>query len=243
MDFSVSDRDHVERLELANAELERTNGELESFAHLVAHDLKTPLQVVAGYLELLKERAAGQLDERGCSYLAEATRGTARMEQLIDDLLATALSPNIDSTKETVDLSALFSEALLDYFPAPSSEATSITIGPLPSVRGNAMMLRRLFVNLVSNAVKFHRPGAPAVVEVDAVEGNNECTIRVSDNGVGVPAEERDAVFGMYRRLDRRVPGTGVGLAICERIVVAHHGRIWIEDGTNGGTRVCFTLP
>jgi signal transduction histidine kinase len=246
MDVTVSDPTHIERLEITNAELERTNRELEAFVHLIAHDLKTPLQVVSGFLELLHERSAQHLDATSSSYLTEAKRGAARMEHLIDDVLSAALSPNVESTKEPVDLRALFNEALVDYFPMPSSETVTVTVGTLPTVEGSPMMLRRLFVNLVSNALKFHRPDTAAVVVVDAVdaaEGAGECTIRVTDNGIGVPIDARDSVFAIYRRLDRSIPGSGIGLAICQRIVLAHRGRIWIEEGIDGGTRVCFTLP
>ena len=243
MDSTASDPDRVERLEAANADLERTNRELESFAYLVAHDLKTPVQVVAGFLDLLQERSAETLDEKSASYLAEARGGAARMEQLIDDLLVSALSPNVDATKEPVDLSRLCSEALAEHFPALSPAAVRIGVGPLPTVQGSPPMLRRLFVNLVSNAVKFRRPDTATVIEVDAIDGVGECTFRVTDNGIGVPVEDRDIVFAMYRRLDSGVPGSGVGLAICQRVVQAHRGRIWIEDGIDGGTRVCFTLP
>ena len=243
MDPTVGDGDRVERLESANADLERTNRELQSFTYLVTHDLKTPLQVISGFLDLLQERSGSKLDERSAFYLSEARRGAARMELLISELLSSALSPSVDETKESVDLSALFGEALVDDFPADTSVYTSVTIDPLPRVEGSPMMLRRLFVNLVSNAIKFQRSDTAAVVRIDAISNSDECTIRVTDNGIGVPAEERAAVFAMYRRLDKAVSGSGVGLAICERIVHAHRGRIWIEDGIDGGTRVCFTLP
>ena len=243
MDPTVSDGDRFERLEAMNADLERTNRELQSFTYLVTHDLKTPLQVISGFLDLLHERSGAQLDERSALYLSEARRGAVRMELLIDELLSSALAPNVDETKESVDLRSLFSEALVDDFPTDTSDYASVTIDPLPTVEGSPMMLRRLFVNLVSNAIKFHRPDTPATVHIDAVTGAGECTIRVTDNGIGVPAEERDTVFAMYRRLDKAVSGSGVGLAICQRIVVAHRGHIWIEDGTDGGARVCFTLP
>ena len=243
MDFAVNDQGSVERVETRTAELERTNEELEAFAHLVAHDLKTPLQVVSGYLELLHERTENQLDATSAGYLEEATRGAAKMEQLIDDMLSSALAPTIDATKETVDLNALFTEALLDYFPSVESQAANVTIGVLPTVVGSPMMLRRLFVNLISNAIKFHRTDTGAVVEVSSSDGHDDCTIRVTDNGRGVPVDEREVVFAMFRRLDHDLPGSGIGLAICHRIVLAHRGRIWIEDGIDGGASVCFTIP
>ena len=243
MEPTVNDGDRVERLQTANADLERTNRELQSFTYLVTHDLKTPLQVISGFLDLLEDRSGAQLDERSAFYLAEARRGASRMELLIDELLSSALAPSVDETKESVDLSSLFSEALVDNFPAQTSDYASVTIDPLPTVVGNPMMLRRLFVNLVSNAIKFHRPDTTAVIRIDATGGSDECTIRVTDNGIGVPEDKRDAVFAMYRRLDKAVSGSGVGLAICQRIVQAHRGRIWIEDGDDGGARVCFTLP
>ena len=165
------------------------------------------------------------------------------MEQLIDNMLSSALAPTIDLMRDTIDLNALFSEALIDYFPSRSSEAANVTIGELPTVVGSPMMLRRLFVNLISNAIKFHRSDTVALVEVDSIAGRDECTIRISDNGRGIPVDERDVVFAMFRRLDHDVQGSGIGLAICHRIVLAHRGRIWIEDGIEGGTRVCFTIP
>ena len=232
-------------LEAEHIDRDRVHRELEAFGHLVAHDLKSPLQVIAGFLELLQDHSADQLDDLARSYITEARRGAARMQMLIDDLLMTALTAEPAGARQPVDLEGVFAEALSDCLPAAGVTDVQVNIGPLPRVKGDAFMLRRLFANLVSNALKFQRRGIAPLVSIDAVETAGVWTVRVTDNGIGIAEEHRDEVFTMFKRIGEAadVPGSGIGLAICQRIVTAHGGTIWISDGQDGGAQVCFTLP
>jgi light-regulated signal transduction histidine kinase (bacteriophytochrome) len=232
-------------LDAEHIDLDRVHRELEAFGHLVAHDLKSPLQVIAGFLELLQDHSNDQLDDLARSYITEARRGAARMQLLIDDLLMTALTAEPTRARQPVDLEGVFAEALADCLPAAGVSDADVRVGALPHVDGDAFMLRRLFANLISNSLKFRRRGVIPSVEIDAVPTEGGWTVRVTDNGIGVRAEHRDEVFTMFKRVGEAedAPGSGIGLAICQRIVTAHGGRIWIGEGHDGGAQVCFTLP
>lgn len=242
---TVGEADGREQLDLAHDELRRANHELEAFAAVVSHDLKSPLQVVSGFLELLQARSANDLDETARSYIDEARRAAARMDDLIDGLLTHARAGSGGIAHERVDLHPIVADALSDSVGSTPVLDPTIEVGPLPSVEGNAPMLRQLFANLIGNALKFRRPDRVPCVVIDALDDERHCVVRVTDNGMGVPSEQRHAVFAMFTRLDhgREVAGAGIGLAICERIVADHGGSIWIADGIDGGAQVCFTLP
>lgn len=232
------------RLEQDNAELTRSNRELEEFAYVASHDLKSPLLVVTGFLELLQSTKMQQLDDDARLYIEAALRGTVRMEQLIDDLLMYSLAGRSDHNRGWVDLGEIMSQVLLDWDDVVQSARADVRVEPLPSVRGDATLLRQLLENLLSNAVKFARPGIDPVIEITAQRRPGEWIVGVADNGIGVPVEDRDAIFTMFSRLAQSTdrPGSGIGLAICHRVVQAHGGRIWVEDGTAGGARLCFTV-
>jgi light-regulated signal transduction histidine kinase (bacteriophytochrome) len=230
---------------VSNAELARSNRELEQFAYVASHDLKAPLVVVAGFLELLRSTKGDQLDEDGRMYVDAALRGAARMDQLIDDLLAFSRVGRVDHQSDWADLAAVVAQLLVDWESAVSEAGAVVHVGTLPSVLGDATLLRQLFENLFSNAVKFRRPSVDAVIEITSERRHCEWLVSVSDNGIGVPYEHRDSIFTMFSRLTQSadLPGCGIGLAICQRVVQAHGGRLWVEDGIAGGAKVCFTLP
>jgi light-regulated signal transduction histidine kinase (bacteriophytochrome) len=242
---AMSNADMRGRLEQVNAELARSNRELEEFAYVASHDLKSPLIVVSGFLELLKRTKAEQLDEDAHGYVDAAMRGASRMQQLIEDLLTFSRVGRTDHASEWVDLNAIVAQLLMDWESAVRDAGGNVHVGPLPSVLGDATMLRQLFENLVSNSIKFRRPGVDLVIEITAERRRGEWLVRVSDNGIGIPAEHRESIFTMFSRLEQSTdrPGSGIGLAICHRVVQAHGGRLWVEDGTAGGAQMCFTLP
>jgi PAS domain S-box-containing protein len=227
------------QLEQRNAELERSNRELEQFASIVSHDLKSPLQVVRGFVELLGRDA----DDDTQTYVNAALRGASRMDRLIDDLLAYARAGQRPATYVPVDLDTIAAEVVADSAAIIDETGAALTVEPLPTVIGDPTQLRQLLQNLVTNAIKFHGPDAAPSVTVSSSDGGDEWTIVVEDNGIGIAPEHRDEIFNMFTRLqhgDR--PGSGIGLAICARVVANHGGRIWVEDNEPRGTRVHVTL-
>ena len=232
-------------LEQRNAELERSNRELEQFASIVSHDLKSPLQVVRGFVELLGRQAETNPDQATevQTYVAAALRGAARMDRLIDDLLAYSRAGQRPAELVPVDLDIIASEVLADSAGLISETEAVVTVGPLPTVPGDPTQLRQLLQNLITNAIKFRRPGVTPEVSVTATSADDHWTIDVTDNGIGIDAEHREEIFAMFTRLhhgDR--PGSGIGLAICARVVANHGGSIWAEAGQGEGSRLRFTL-
>jgi signal transduction histidine kinase len=233
------------RLERDNAELSRSNRELEEFAYVASHDLKSPLLVVTGFLELLQKTKAEQLDDDARMYVDAALRGAARMEQLIDDLLRFSTVGRNDHNRDLVDLGVIASQLVDDWASAVREANAGVHISPLPRVLGDATLLRQLLENLFSNSMKFRRPGVELIVDIRSERRGGEWLVCVTDNGIGIPYEDRESIFTMFSRLAQSMdrPGSGIGLAICHRVVQAHGGRLWVEDGTAGGAQVCFTLP
>jgi signal transduction histidine kinase len=230
-------------LEQRNEELERSNRELEQFASIVSHDLKSPLQVVRGFVELLGREVGKVSVSELQTYASAALRGAERMDQLIDDLLAYSRAGQRPTSFVPIDLNELMDEVLADSARLAADADASITIETLPTVTGDYTQLRQLLQNLVSNAVKFRRPNVTPEVSVRASGDSLEWTICVEDNGLGVDVGDREEIFEMFTRIhqgDR--PGSGIGLAVCARVVANHGGRIWVEDGMDGGSAFCFTL-
>lgn len=242
---AMSNADMRSPLEEHNAELARSNRELEEFAYVASHDLKSPLFVVSGFLELLKRTKAEQLDNEACAYVDAALRGAARMDQLIEDLLAFSRVGRNEHESELVDLDAVVAALVLDWDGALLEAGAKVRVGPLPEVMGDATLLRQLLENLLSNSVKFRRPDVDPVIDITSERRQGEWLTCVTDNGMGIPAEHRESVFTMFSRLKHStdIPGSGIGLAICYRVVQAHGGRLWVEDGAAGGAQLCFTLP
>ena len=222
-------------------ELQRSNVDLERFAFVAAHELVAPLAVVSGAVETVRARFAGP-DETAQAVLAAAADGCRRMRALIEDILdlSRAGRGSLDETVDTHVLVADVCEELRDSLAATGSQ---VVYDGLPLVAGDAAQLRLVFRNLVANALKFGRPGVPPVVEVDATRAGDGWRFCVSDNGVGIAAAERETVFDLFARSDTTVPGSGIGLAICRRVVERLGGRIWIEGRDEPGTAFCFTLP
>jgi PAS domain S-box-containing protein len=231
-------------LHTRNAELERSNEELTTFAYVASHDLSEPLRVISGHVELLSRRYAGRLDEDADRYISFAVDGCNRMRDLIQDLLRYSRSGRVLRTGP-VDLRAVVATATADLAQAVLDAGGSVEVdGELPVVTGDAGQLSQVMANLIGNAMKFATPGRPPTVRISARRRDDGWVIRVADDGVGVPEQYRERVFGIFQRLQSRdVPGTGIGLAICRKVVEGHGGEIWIESGIDGGTTVAFRLP
>jgi signal transduction histidine kinase len=234
------------QLQLHSRQLARSNRELEAFVCTVSHDLKEPLRGVEGFSRILQEDYASALDEEGRRYLGLVRDSAVRMRQLIDDLLAFSRVGRQHSTPVPVGLEPLVRDVLAAiHFSIEDAKAVVDVEGELPTVVGYQVLLRELFANLLVNAIKYRRPNvAPRIVVGSRPLDDGAVELTVADNGIGVPAQYREKVFELFQRLHQRdeYPGTGVGLALCKRIVEEHCGTIGLEETAGGGCTVRLTL-
>jgi signal transduction histidine kinase len=233
------------RLEEQAAELQRSNRELEQFAYVASHDLQEPLRKVASFCQLLEKRYAGQLDERADQYIAFAVDGAKRMQRLINDLLEFSRVGRLVSEVSDVDLEECLGLALTNLETAREETAAEITWDTLPHVRGEAPLLTQVLQNLIGNAMKFQAEGRPCRVHIGAVRRGADWEFSCADNGIGIEPEYADRVFVIFQRLHPKdvYGGTGIGLAMCKKIVEYHGGRIWVDTAVTEGTTIRWTLP
>ncbi len=240
----ITSRKHAEEALAAQAkELARSNDELEQFAYVASHDLQEPLRMVSSYTELLRERYQGALDATADRYIAFAQDGATRMRRLIDDLLEySRVRTRGDALRPTAAARAL-ARALANLRASVEESEATFDLRVDATVLADASQLRQLFQNLLSNALKF-RGDAPLHVSVTSRREGDMVVFAVRDNGIGIRPEYADRVFQMFERLHTRAeyPGTGIGLALCKRIVERHGGRIWIESDGEAGATCLFTL-
>ncbi len=225
-------------------ELERSNSELQEFAYVASHDLSEPLHTVTGFLGLLERRYGGELDDRARGYIHRAVDGTARMQQLIDGLLAYSRLTREEPLREPVALDEVVATALALLQGRVDATGAAVAIGQLPVVLGDRAQLTQAVQNLIANALKFARPGEPPSLSIDARRDGDAWELRVADHGIGIPPQERTRVFQMFHRVHGRdrFDGTGLGLAITERIVIRNGGRIAIEETPGGGATFVVAL-
>jgi len=225
-------------------DLARSNAELERMAYIASHDLQEPLRMVASYVQLLERRYMGQLDADAHEFIGFAVDGARRMQALIDDLLTISRVDTKARPLQELELGEVLATAMRSLRITIEERQAEVLADTLPAVRGDAAQLTQVFQNLLSNAIKFCQ-AAPPRVGISAQRDGALWRIRVSDNGIGVPQEYRESIFGMFQRLHgrREYAGTGIGLAICQKIVERHGGTIWVEDGEDGGSVFAFTLP
>jgi len=230
-------------LELRNAELHSSNAELEQFAYVSSHDLQEPLRTIAGYLQLLEERYGERLDADGHEFIAYAVGGARRMQELIDALLAYSRVSRAPVEVEPVPLDRALDEALGALARAVAESGAELEREPLPPVRGDPVLLRQLFQNLLSNAIKFCGTAPPRIaIRADrGPEGEIQLTVR--DHGIGFEPKYAEQVFRVFRRLQRKLPGTGIGLAICKKIVERHGGTIYAVAAPGQGATFHVTFP
>lgn len=227
------------------AELTRSNKELEQFAYVASHDLQEPLRMIGSYTQLLARRYGEKLDEDAREFIGFAVDGVTRMQALINDLLAYSRVGTREVTLEPVDMELVLERVLLTLEPRVVATGGTVENDPLPTVTGDHVQLSQLLQNLVQNAIKFSRPGVPPEVRVTARAEPREWVFGVADNGIGIAPEFRDRIFALFQRLHNReeYDGTGIGLAICQKIVERHGGRIWVEGAPGQGSTFYFTLP
>jgi CheY-like chemotaxis protein/signal transduction histidine kinase len=234
------------RVEQRTAALEVANKELESFSYSVAHDLRAPLRHICGYAEFLRETAGNQLNEE-CQGFVDKIMGSAkRMDQLIADLLSFARTARTELAVSEVNLNSLLDEALQAVHNEIQGRDIQWKREPLPKVRGDPALLRQVFINLISNAIKYTRPRPLGVIEIGYRPGRtHEVVLFVRDNGVGFDMRHAGHLFGVFQRLHAapEFEGTGIGLANVQRIVARHGGRVWAESSVDHGATFYCTLP
>jgi PAS domain S-box-containing protein len=246
--LAINDISERKRAEEAMAqyahELARSNEELEQFAYVASHDLQEPLRMVTSYLQLLEKRYKYRLDPEADKFIGYAVDGAARMKSLITDLLAFSRAESRGLQYTRTDCNAVLARALGNLKPVVDETHAEISSQPLPTLRVDGGQLVQVFQNLVSNAIKFHS-SAPPKIEIAAEEKDGKWLFIIKDNGIGIEPQYLDRIFVLFRRLHglMEYPGTGIGLAICRKIVERHGGRIWAESEPGAGSTFYFTIP
>ena len=242
----VTERKRAERaLFLANEKLRQANGDLEQFAYSASHDLQEPLRMVSIYSQMLQRKFGGQLGPLGDEFIQYTVDGSTRMAQLVADLLAYTRASTWDyESMGTVDPNDSIDRAIANLRISIEQENATITRGALPQVEMHAFHLDQVFQNLLSNAIKYHGKEPPRIA-VNAERGNNEWLFSVTDNGIGIESQYKEQIFGVFKRLHTAAEfsGTGIGLAICQRIIERRGGRLWVESESGKGSTFFFTLP
>ncbi|HVY93569.1 MAG TPA: PAS domain S-box protein, partial [Bryobacteraceae bacterium] len=226
-------------------ELTRANQDLEQFAYSASHDLQEPLRNVKIFSELLMRRHAPELQGEALDFLRNVSDSATRMEGLVRDLLAYTKTSTVGDSPELTDSAEVLQAALANLSSAIIETGATIEHGSLPAVPAHSAQLQQLFQNLIGNAIKYHRPGVPPLVKVSAVRQKGDWLFSIADNGIGIEPRYRERIFGLFKRLHghNEYPGTGIGLALCLRIVERHHGKIWVESEPGEGSTFYFTLP
>jgi signal transduction histidine kinase len=242
---NITERKHFEHeLQQLNQELERSNQELEQFAYVASHDLQEPLRMVISFTQLLSQNYAGQLDEQADQIIGFAVDGATRMQQLIQDLLSYSRVGTQAKVWEMVDCNQVLDSAISNLQLSIQESAATLNPAPLPTLTANARQLTQLFQNLIGNAIKYRGKATP-IVEIGCQQQQDSYLFWVKDNGIGIDPKHSDRVFMVFQRLHTRqeYSGTGIGLAICKKIVEQHGGNIWVDSQLDQGATFFFTLP
>ena len=249
-----------ERAELAlrhkTEELVRSNHELDQFASVAAHDLQEPLHTIQVFCDLLRVKNGGQLNETGHEFLNRIVKASGRMQRLIQDLLIYSRLENQDRAMEPVQLQQIVDDILADFAVRIEEKQATVEVGELPVIESDKTQMRQLLQNVIGNALKFHKPGEPPYVRIsatimkerrqrDGVHSEQLCQLLIEDYGIGMEPHHTERIFGMFRRLHARdeYEGTGIGLAVCKKIVDRCGGKITVQSQTGQGSKFLITLP
>jgi len=225
-------------------ELERSNEELQQFAYVCSHDLQEPLRVISNYTQLLSKRYSGQLDEKADQFITFAVEASKRMQVLINDLLAYSRLQTKVRSVNAIDCKRVVQMALANLEILVSEAGATVNIDSLPTVEGDQSQLLQLFQNLIGNALKFRSKEA-MVIDISARQEDGVWVFAVKDNGIGFNIEFEERIFLIFQRLHTKeeYSGSGIGLAVCKKIVSRHGGRIWAESELGKGSTFYFTFP
>jgi PAS domain S-box-containing protein len=226
-------------------ELRNANADLEQFVYSASHDLQEPLRTVKVFSQVLAAKMKDRLDDQSLEYLDNVISGASRMEALLRDLLLYARTTRLEAPAESTDANQAIQTAIENLKAAVAESGATIEFEPLPILRVHPTQIEQLFQNLISNAIKYRRPDIAPLVRIRSKRLNAQWEFSVSDNGIGIEAEYKEQIFGLFKRLHTgdSYSGTGIGLALCQRIVERYNGRIWVESKPGEGSTFCFTLP
>jgi len=225
-------------------ELQQSNFELEQFAYIASHDLQEPVRVISSYCQLLKESHYNDIDIDGKKYIDYTIDATIRMKNLINDLLNFSMAGRKDQPFEDINIFNLIKEIMIDYEMAITDTGSQVIIeNDFPVIFAVHLRIKQLLSNLISNALKFHSDKNP-IIRIGCYDKGDSWLFYVKDNGIGIKSKDFDKIFGVLKRLYSRdeYPGTGIGLALCKRIVENHDGKIWVDSKLNEGTKIYFTI-
>jgi PAS domain S-box-containing protein len=242
----ITERKRTEEILRRSAEeLARSNKDLEQFAYVASHDLQEPLRIVSGFIGRLRERYGSSLDDKAREYIDFAVQGAQRMSQLVHDLLEYSRVQARPRQLEPAKMKEAFDRALANCMASIRETGAAVRCGDLPTVMGDPMQLVQLLQNLIGNAIKFRRPEASPEVHLFARREKDDWVFHVHDNGIGIPMDQAERIFMIFQQLHTRdmYPGTGIGLAICRKIVERHGGRIWVQSELGKGSTFSFSLP
>jgi PAS domain S-box-containing protein len=231
-------------LKLKIEDLSRSNKELEQFAYVSSHDLQEPLRMIASYLQLLERKYKGKLDAKADKYINFSVDGATRMQNLIDDLLTFSRVTTKAQEFKATDMESIYKEVLLNLEVSIKENNVIISHDPLPVVMADKTQISQVIQNLISNAIKFKSEDQPKI-NISVTKEDNQTLFAIHDNGIGIDPKHSDRIFEVFKRLHKKrdYPGTGIGLAICKKIIERHGGRIWVESELGQGSTFYFTLP
>jgi light-regulated signal transduction histidine kinase (bacteriophytochrome) len=226
------------------AELERSNHELQQFAYVASHDLQEPLRMVASFVQLIADKYSDKLDEKGLNYIHFAVDGAMRLQNLIQGLLSYSRVESTAQISEATDCNEVLQDVKQNLFPLITETQAEIIIDHLPVVMADRIQMMQLFQNLLGNAIKFRGADKPRI-HISVTESSENYIFSVKDNGIGIEPQYAERIFVIFQRLHHRdaYPGTGIGLAICKKIVERHGGRLFVQSEPGKGSTFMFTLP
>jgi light-regulated signal transduction histidine kinase (bacteriophytochrome) len=234
-----------ERVTERTAQLESANKELESFAYSVSHDLRAPLRAIDGFSRILQQEYEHKLDDEGKRLLGIIRTSTNKMDHLITDILALSRVSRNQLNFLPIDMTALVNSVFDEIVSPEALERVAFKVSDLPELKGDPILIRQVWTNLISNAIKYSQPEENPTIEINGVVKDGNCTYSIRDNGVGFNPKYSDKLFGLFQRLHKEseFEGTGVGLAIVQRIVHRHGGQVWAEGEVGKGATFYFTIP